>query len=319
MGNSVPSKSNYPSTGSTGGRSIDDDDFEPIDKPPSPTWMGSSTLVSSSSPVNELATSGILVERVDHSLDSYTVDDRSAGITSTAADATIADADAAEDAALAKGRRIVKVSKQKMPVAAGAATTSTGNSEEDEKDTSTLLRHHPIPKTAQSDQELLEESLVKDKQSRLNKLQHNQKVKRNKAVDERRKGMVGKGSSGGEDGTSSGSFMANPFSRFLSVFSVEPKFPSHKRRYEPSVSEVKDPKIGDLESKRPKIDPHPDDEDDEDNNNDKASTLSIVEDWCNRNLPEGWQWMAVIAAATGLLTAITVMSSSRTKTQRLTW
>ena len=113
-----------------------------------------------------------------------------------------------------------------------ATTTTTLENEKED-------RIHGLPKMAQSDQELLEESLDKDKQSRLTKLQHEQKNKRNKAVDERRRGGDSSGPTGSGTGTSTGTgdsrrrsgglvAVANPFSRFLSVFSVEPKFLGEK-------------------------------------------------------------------------------------------
>jgi len=231
------------------------------------------------------------------------------------------------------GRRIVKATPKvaltattTTPAATPVTTTgTTGRGLETEKEE----RLHGLPKTAQSDQELLEESLDKDKQTRLTKLQHDQKNKRNKAVDERRRGGDGSGSSsstGPSPRRGSGIVaMANPFSRFLSVFSVEPKFPSHKRRYEPSHSELQDP-VGDLEPKRAKMDPDADDDDDsDDNDNDShrgrypsslTKAFSILQDWCRHgHLPVGWPWMAVVAA-TGLLTVVVMVSSSSSSSSR---
>ena len=236
------------------------------------------------------------------------------------------------------GRRIVKATPKvsmtttTTTTTAAAATTmataiaTTTTTLENEKED----RIHGLPKTAQSDQELLEESLDKDKQSRLTKLQHEQKNKRNKAVDERRRGGDSSGPTGSGTGTSTGTgdsrrrsgglvAVANPFSRFLSVFSVEPKFPLHKRRYEPSNSELQDP-VGDLEPKRAKIDPDADDSDEDDNDDSHHSrsssftaattaAFSILQDWCQLHLPVGWPWMAVVAA-TGLLTVVVMVSSS---------
>lgn len=281
-----------------------DDDFEPIDKPSSPAWMPSSSVLVSTS-ANDLTTSGILVERADHEEVAGDVD---------------------HDDGHKKGRRIVKASKQTTTAAAApfvvggvptSTTTSTTTSTVEDGEKGERL--HSLPIAAQSDQELLEESLVKAKQIRLTKLQQDQKVKRNKAVDERRKGEQynAKDGNGGGGKRSGGGIvaMANPFSRFLSAFSVEPKFPAHKRPYEPSDSELNDA-VGVWEPKRAKIDPHA--ADDDENDGDNQSVLSIVQDWCNLYLPLGWPWMAAAVAATGLLTVV-VMASTRSKPPRRTW
>lgn len=149
-------------------------------------------------------------------------------------------------------------------------------------------RHHHhldvVPLTQQSDTELLQESLTKDKQERLQKLQSDQKNRRNKAVEERRKTTP-----------TPSEVQPNPFSRFLSVFSVEPQFPNHKRRYEPSESE-----LGEIyeEPKRPKLDPSR-----------EEPKGSIVLNWLDAHLPAGWPWMA--AATTTAVVAF--LLATRTK------
>jgi len=285
---------------------LDEDDFEPIDKPASPTTWTSPFLSSSA---NDLATSGILVERMNDNEEEQEE-------TTTKDDQLLPIVENQSSSNNAEGRRILKVST-KYPTKvvesvspANAGSTNTSALDDDKGD---FLHHHALPKTVQSDEELLEESLVKDKQSRLTKLQQEQKAKRNKAVDDRRKG----GST--EHHHHHSTSTANPFSRFLSVFSVEPQFPSHKRPYEPSstnTESMNDPdKVNELEQKRAKVDPEAEkniidhyENDDDENAETTKSILSTFHDWCDHHLPVGWPWMA--AATTGLLTVVVVMASS---------
>ncbi len=215
------------------------DDFEPIDKPASPTFMTSFQKLNNP---NDLTTSGVLVDISDD-----------------------------------EQQTLVATSKRR------SKTVSTTPAEKKER------HHHEhdiVPLTQQSDTELLQESLTKDKQERLQKLHSDQKNRRSKAVEERRKGTP-----------SPSEVQPNPFSRFLSVFSVEPQFPSHKRRYEPSESE-----IGEIEEepKRPKLDPSRDE-----------PNRSIILDWLDAHLPIGWPWIA--AATTTAVVAFLLTSTSTTK------
>jgi len=144
------------------------DDFEPIDKPASPTFM--SAFQKPFNP-NDMATSGVLVDIPEEDRPITTGDKRRSKTTSTSSSAS-----------------------------------------SDKKERLGHHHHDAVPITQQSDAELLQESLTKDKQERLQKLQTDQKHRRNKAIEERRKSPPTPSSS------SESKVQANPFSRFLSVF-----------------------------------------------------------------------------------------------------
>lgn len=308
------------------------DDFEPIDKPASPTWMSSfvslsstnaaaSTTTTAASPANDLATSGILVEAPTTTNTTTGSSSRSSSEASTSK----------------MGRRVVKASppppREPTTTTRPTTTTSTTSSNKKKKDEEEDHHDHALPKTAQSDDELLQESLDKEKERRLLRLQRVQKSKRQTHVMARRREVDG--------GASANKATANPFSRFLSVFSVEPSFPSHKRPYEPSPSELLDDdddkedkknqtattadrKHYVLEAKRAKIDPSAAANDDNDDAKQSVLATILLSQWeaVRRNLPDDWLWMVGVAATSlltiGLLTTFaqhtkltTTLSSSR--------
>ena len=76
-----------------------------------------------------------------------------------------------------------------------------------------------------SDDEILQDSLDQSRSKRMQKLQAKQKSNRQHVLDERRKGNYNKGITPKKPAP-----QANPFSRFLSAFSVESEFPQHKRK-----------------------------------------------------------------------------------------
>mmetsp|Transcript_62111 Transcript_62111/g.178716 ORF Transcript_62111/g.178716 Transcript_62111/m.178716 type:complete len:275 (+) Transcript_62111:136-960(+) len=240
------------------------DDFEPIDKPSSPNFLKSFEKHSN---INDLATSGILVD--------------------------MPPSDETSSAAALNKRRIVKAGAPKAP--APGPTKEAAVKKEEAED----AHPHDLPKTAQSDQELLEETLSKSKQERLQKLQMDHKSRRQKAIQERRQ----------KNSAPSSNVSANPFSRFLSVFSVEPPFPSHKRPYDTEEDEGGDTSA--LEPKRPKLDPNYKGEGDDGRSSAQSFPLR-VKDWLDAHLPAGWPWMAAVGLAA------TVILTSRQKQQRLT-
>jgi len=210
------------------------DDFEPIDKPASPTFM-STFQKSNNNPNDDLATSGVLVDMPD---------------------------------------------EDKTSTVQGSSNHRRTAEKKERQQHQNQHQHHNhhhdvVPLTQQTDAELLQESLTKDKQERLQKLQSDQKIRRNKAVEERRKSPP-----------PPSDVQPNPFSRFLSVFSVEPQFPNHKRRYEPSDWEAGD--VPEDEPKRPKLDP---------NSSQDEPKKSIMLDWLDTYLPTGWPWMAAATTA----------------------
>eukprot|EP00428_Durinskia_dybowskii_P033756 CAMPEP_0170268218 /NCGR_PEP_ID=MMETSP0116_2-20130129/34037_1 /TAXON_ID=400756 /ORGANISM="Durinskia baltica, Strain CSIRO CS-38" /LENGTH=274 /DNA_ID=CAMNT_0010519377 /DNA_START=107 /DNA_END=931 /DNA_ORIENTATION=- len=238
------------------------DDFEPIDKPASPTFL--STFQKPFNP-NDLTTSGVLVDIPE------------------------------EDKQVVTGEK----RRSKRTSSASAAATSTPASS-DKKGHHHHHHHDAVPISQQSDAELLQESLTKDKQERLQKLQTDQKHRRNKAIEERRKSPP--------SSSAASVVQPNPFSRFLSVFSVEPQFPNHKRRYEPSESEMAATEEDD--PKRPKLDPSGG------GDHHNASLKSILLDWLDTHLPPGWPWMAAAAATSTAIVALLIVTRNTKQQQQ---
>ena len=121
-------------------------------------------------------------------------------------------------------RRIVK---GMLPPTTTTATDLPPNEEEEEEESSSLSQeeHHHSHVTMivsnTNDQDLLQESIEQNRKQRLAKLGQQQKSKRNEKIQERRK----------HPSENKVSAPPNPFSRFLSAFSVEPQFPNHKRAH----------------------------------------------------------------------------------------
>lgn len=207
-------------------------DFEPVQvQPPSPQQQDKS---------NDLSQSGVLVEAV--------------------VETTMTDQEREE---ISK-RRIVKgtppTPTSSTAVSSQAAETAAAKKAKAAKDDITnaelLEEHHSHVATVISsvnDDALLQESLELDKQQRLKTLSMKQKTKREKAIEERRKHPTGGAAAGGASSSTSKDSSStstttgtsttttpenskpkakpNPFSRFLSAFSVESQFPKHKRAY----------------------------------------------------------------------------------------
>eukprot|EP00934_Nitzschia_sp_Nitz4_P001222 Nitzschia sp. Nitz4//scaffold109_size72162//51584//52345//NITZ4_005853-RA/size72162-processed-gene-0.18-mRNA-1//1//CDS//3329532784//1222//frame0 len=188
---------------SEGSNKDDGFDFEPVDKPASPTFM----RVTIAAP-NDLSTSGVLVDLKE------------------------------EEKEVLK-RRIVQ---SDAPEASGASPLILSSSTVPD---TPLNRKKVVPSTAfETDDDILKASMEQDKNKRLSKLQNDQKARRTKAVEERRKLPAAPTSSA----------QPNPFSQFLSAFSVQPKYPSHKRGYEAEDTPEEDDDVAPVEAKRPKLD-----------------------------------------------------------------
>ena len=114
-------------------------------------------------------------------------------------------------------RRIIKAAPPKATEAVsgkgatGAFTYATDDDSEDEK----KKKHHGHSHHHNDDME-------DDKTKRLKNIEKRGKALREKELQERRK-------SGPAASNDAADASANPFSRFKSIFSVEPQFPEHKR------------------------------------------------------------------------------------------
>jgi hypothetical protein len=203
--------------------------------------------------------------------------------------------------------------------AAEAAAAKAKAAKDDIANAELLEEHHSHVATVISsvnDDELLLESLELDKQQRLKTLSREQKTKREKAIEERRKhpagGVAGASSSTSKDSSSSSTTTGtsttttpenskpkakpNPFSRFLSAFSVESQFPKHKRAYTKDENDDTSEDFQ-LEAKRLKRNDRDDDEEEEEG----SPPASFWQDQ--------WPW---IAAATAVA-ALAVLVAQRLK------
>ena len=97
---------------------------------------------------------------------------------------------------------------------------------------------HESPSMAR-EQEL--EKMKEQKKERLETMQENQRARREKRLEDRRHRFVNPNEPTIPDGVAT--VKPNPFSKFLSVFSVEPKYPEHKRSYEVSENDEPEPDI----------------------------------------------------------------------------
>lgn len=321
MGNnsSTPGR-NDRSRGSGGGGSttepFDDSDFEPIDKPTSPTFMN----VSIGGNPNDLSASGVLVEMTEE--DSKDVISKRRIVKATTTSKT-------KSTTAVNTSNPVILSSTTIPDTPKQTKSTTASSTSQSLAASLHHQHHAAAagsKSLETDEELLNESLQQDRQQRLIKLQNDQRAKRNKAVESRRK------QKSEDEGTSKPVPQANPFSQFLSAFSVQPKFPSHKRAYEPSAVDYEDEepvptnrpprgtkpppeakmtihsnvKDGPVDTKRPKLDESMastgaaasggDGTNSEGPLAQIVAATSLVVDWLDENIP-AWPWVSAASAA----------------------
>jgi hypothetical protein len=148
----------------------------------------------------------------------------------------------------APARRIVKASPPvKLDISAPTVSTA-GTSSSTRTSTSTSTSSKPLKNTEENEdahahvstlppvqsspsvyKEIQQESLEQHRQQRIAETVHHSKDKRTKLQQQNRR-----------EQPETNKTQANPFSRFLSAFSVESKFPNHKRSYETTPSEVSD-------------------------------------------------------------------------------
>lgn len=183
---------------------------------------------------NSLAASGVLVSPLD---------------------ACASSAPSASSAGAAPGRRIVKAKVKAPSASTGMTVPAPGGFHsipdddiDDSTGSSTKKQHLPPVMSPKASTEMLEESLEQSRMKRLDSTRKHQKSSRDKAVEERRKSLPknADGGSGDQAGVASDSEeekkkpkpQANPFSKFLSAFSVDAARPDHKRPYELGSSDV---------------------------------------------------------------------------------
>ena len=209
-------------------------------------------------------------------------------------------------------RRIIKATP---PSPAGATPTAatTPVKEIPEEEEHPHKQHLPAVLSPKASTELLEESIEQSKNQRREKLSREQKSKRNQKLEERRK--MGKSGSTDDLQQKKVTSQANPFSKFLKIFSVEAAFPQHKRPYEEgevdreeakeadkAAGKAKDGRISPLTSKRQKLDDSEHGENDDDDGGGKSTIAKLIE-----SAPE---WVPVAAGAAAMA-AIAVMVALR--------
>lgn len=204
-------------------------DFQKVSPPSSP----SITINASPTDENDMSYSGILVEKPGASTSASSAS-KATMSASFAADlstppvsnksksrTTITKAAAAQE----QPRRIVKATPPSK-VAANAETDGKENNNDAE---SPAVHHHPpslaSPIGANAATEMLEESIEKNhsKNKRMERVTNKQKSDREKLLQEKRR------QKGGSSNADNKKVQANPFSRFLSAFSVDTN-PTHKRK-----------------------------------------------------------------------------------------
>lgn len=160
-------------------------------------------------------------------------------------------------------RRIIKAAPPKTPEAGagGSETSMTGAyayAKDDDLEDEKKKKHHGHNHHVDGEED--------DKTKRLKTIEKRGKALREKELQERRK-------SGPAASNETADASANPFSRFKSIFSVEPQFPEHKRSLvevnnSSGSSGTKEKDGGEPEEKRLKP------SDDDDNNDDEQPTSS---------------------------------------------
>mmetsp|Transcript_3347 Transcript_3347/g.6995 ORF Transcript_3347/g.6995 Transcript_3347/m.6995 type:complete len:255 (+) Transcript_3347:137-901(+) len=145
-------------------------------------------------------------------------------------------------------RRIIKAVKPDASTLTPVQLLETDNNNDNDIDDNVgnANKKHslplPIAESPSVARELELEKMEQQKQGRLEEMKSSQRAKRDKRLDERRKkhgtqhqNFLSAGN--GNDETTSSGVQANPFSRFLSAFSVQPAHPEHKRPYPQGSSE----------------------------------------------------------------------------------
>jgi len=210
-------------------------DFQKVSPPSSP----SITINASPTDENEMSYSGILVEKPGASTSaskatmsaSFAADLSTPPVSNKSKSRTTITKVAAAAAAQEQPRRIVKATPPSK-VAANAETdgNGNGNGKENNNDAeSPAVHHHPpslaSPIGANAATEMLEESIEKNhsKNKRMERVTNKQKSDREKLLQEKRR------QKGGSSNADNKKVQANPFSRFLSAFSVDTN-PTHKRK-----------------------------------------------------------------------------------------
>jgi hypothetical protein len=135
-------------------------------------------------------------------------------------------------------RRIIKATHPKADAVSLVVDVSDGSEKEDEPEEdsgSSHRRHsansHQVAESPSVAREIEQEKAELLKKERMQTAAERQRSKRDKDMQERRKNP---GKHPEQEAK------ANPMSRFLSVFSVEPEHPEHKRAFETSADDKED-------------------------------------------------------------------------------
>ena len=206
-------------------------------------------------------------------------------------------------------RRIVKAT----PPRSGSPPVSTTPVKQapSEDDHPHSKQHHlPAVLSPKASTELLEESMEQSKTKRLEKLSRDQKSKRTQKLNERRKN-----NNTGNDSQKKETTQANPFSKFLKIFSVDAAYPEHKRPYEEgdvdreeveadkAAGKAKDGRNSPLQSKRQKLDDS--ERSDEENEESIQATIAKIIEGAPEWVPVAAGAAAVAAIAVMLVVRIT--------------
>jgi len=175
-------------------------------------------------------------------------------------------------------RRIVKASAP-TPTASNKQSGEEADSVVEGSDPDTII-------SSSNDEELLQESIEHSRQKRLQQLAADQRLKRSSKQAQ------------GRTLPKKNTAQANPFSRFLSAFSVDTKYPHHKRAYDESESGEEEPP-----SKHPRTEDYVDvgDESDVDSSNDAKSFLSDIAETLRDNIS---YVAATVVASLALMTVL---------------
>lgn len=127
-------------------------------------------------------------------------------------------------------RRIIKATAPVPSSTSTSVTASISSAEsEDSSENNARSKKYLTIISNSNDERLLQESIEQERAKRMQKLAADQKTKRGKQQQQRR------------EKPHSINAKANPFSKFLSAFSVEPKYPSHKRAHSSNDQKLDEP------------------------------------------------------------------------------
>jgi hypothetical protein len=211
--------SSIPSSKSSDNDSSEWNRVSPPSSPGNPVANSNVNFIS----IEDLGQSGVLVGKTGNTMAKTDMNTPVVGLTSAF---TSPQGTSSHGGVNPNRRRIIKATP---PPPVGVVATPVKEKDVPE-DSPPHKQHLPAVLSPKASTELLEESIEQSKTKRLEQLSREQKSKRDKKLEERRK--MGKSGSAG-DPPKKDTPQANPFSKFLKIFSVdreEAKY--HKRPYE---------------------------------------------------------------------------------------